>query len=181
MALSSQSDAELWKLILNDDYRAFTALFNRHWIRLYRTALKYIKDEEACEEVVHDLFLTIWRTKANLNIENFDHYLKAHKASPVLYKENYESYDKVFALNAGYERLEYSDLEKNLNEQLQVLPNRCQEIFVLSRIQHLSNLEIAEKLGVSKRTVENQLTHALRFIRGRMKHIALIVVILYLF
>lgn len=190
MALSSQSDAELWILILNDDYRAFTALFHRHWLRLYRTALKYIKDEEACEEVVHDLFLNIWKRKAHLNIENFDSYLKAatryqvyaylkvHKASPVLYREDYALEGKAFEFNSGYERMMYNDLEGELNQQMRLLPNRCQEIFVLSRIQQLSNLEIAEKLGVSKRTVENQLTHALRFIRGSIKYIAVIVILL---
>ncbi|WP_184545381.1 RNA polymerase sigma-70 factor [Mucilaginibacter sp. FT3.2] len=189
MALSFLSDADLWELILNDNYRAFTTLFQRHWLRLYRTALKYIKDEEACEEVVHDLFLNLWKRKAHLKIENFDHYLKAatryqvytylkaHKPSPVLYLEDYELDNKVVEFNNGYEKMMYNDLEGELNQQIQVLPNRCQEIFILSRIHKLSNMEIAEKLGVSKRTVENQLTHALRFIRGRMKHIAFIIAI----
>jgi len=189
MALSSLSDAGLWKLVQSDDYRAFTELFNRHWLRLYRTALKYIKDEKACQEVIHDLFLNLWKRKAFLFIENFDHYLKAAtryqvyayikmtKPSPVIYREDFELENQAFSLNHGYEKVLSHDLEDELNQQIKALPNRCQEIFVLSRMQHLSNAEIAEKLGVSKRTVENQLTHALHFIRGKFKYITILLMI----
>ena len=192
MALNSLSDADLWKLILADDNRAFTALFQRHWRRLYITAHKYIKDDEACEEVVHDLFLNLWKRKASLTIENFDNYLKAatryqvyayikaQKISAVEYREDYKLEDTAFELNSGHNKIMYHDLELELSHEMQLLPNRCKEIFLLSRIHHLSNNEIAERLGVSKRTVENQLTNALKFIRGCMKHITVILVMLYL-
>lgn len=193
MAISSLSDAELWTLILNDDYRAFSALFERHWLKLYNTALKYLHDEQASEEVVHDLFLNIWNRKQHLQINEFDKYFKAatryqvyayikkHKNARVVYMEmltesveasNYDNADK---------RIAYQDLENRLNNHLQLLPLRCKEIFLMSRMQHFSNLEIAQKLGINKRTVENQLTYALHSIRLNMKDILFSICVVFAF
>jgi RNA polymerase sigma-70 factor (family 1) len=190
MALSYLSDAELWNLILNDDYRAFTALFERYWLKMYNTALKYLHDEQASEEVVHDLFLNIWNRKSHLNIHEFDKYFKAatryqvyaylkkHKAAPVVYLDNVvESYDTHDYNNAD-KRIAYQELETRLNKHLMLLPLRCKEIFLMSRMQHYTNFEIAQKLGINKRTVENQLTYALQSIRVNMKDILFTVCIL---
>jgi RNA polymerase sigma-70 factor (family 1) len=189
MAYSFLSDADLWILVLDDDYRAFTALFERHWVRLYKTALRYIKDEEVCEEIVHDLFLNLWNRKKHLVISDFHKYLKAairyhvyaylkkHKASPLQLCEDMASEGNLVEMNTAYEKLMYRDMEAELNQQLKSLPQRCQEIFAMSRVEQLSNGEIAEKLGISKRTVENQITFALKFIRGHIKDIALLILL----
>lgn len=191
MALSSLSDAELWILILNDDYRAFTALFHRHWLKMYNTALRYLHDEQASEEVVHDLFLNIWNRKRHLNISEFDKYFKAatryqvyaylkkHKDTSVVYLDTVvESYD-VHDYNNADKTIAYKELETRLNKHLTMLPLRCKEIFLMSRMQHYTNFEIAEKLGINKRTVENQLTYALQSIRVNMKDILFSICILF--
>ncbi|WP_345954904.1 sigma-70 family RNA polymerase sigma factor [Mucilaginibacter sp. PAMB04168] len=188
MAYSSLSDANLWNLVIDDDYRAFTVLFQRHWVRLYKTALNYIKDEQVCEELIHNLFLNLWNRKRYLNINNFSAYLKVslryhvyaqlkkQKTSPIELQE--DLCDTVYELNAAYEKLCYRDMEDELHKQMKTLPLRCQEIFKLSRTEQLSNTEIAVKLGISKRTVENQITVALKYIRGHIKDIAMLMVIL---
>ncbi|CAM3780445.1 sigma-70 family RNA polymerase sigma factor [Mucilaginibacter galii] len=193
MALSSLSDAELWNLILTDDYRAFTALYERYWLKMYNTALKYLHDEQASEEVVHDLFLNIWNRKRHLEIKEFDKYFKAatryqvfaylkkHKHTPVVYMETVtESYD-AYDYNTADKSIAYKELELRLNSHLQLLPLRCKEIFLLSRMHHYTNFEIAQKLGINKRTVENQLTHALQSIRGNMKDILFSICVLFTF
>ena len=190
MANFSMSDAELWSLILKDDHHAFTILFKRHWLKLYRTSLRYIKDTEACEEVIHDLFLNIWRRKNYLTIINFEsyfkaaaryqvyNYLKKHKAVALEFRENISDEDAGYELNSGYEEISYDDLENQLNQHLRSLPERCQEIFQLSRKHQLNNSEIAERLGISKRTVENQITCALQSIRFNMKDIVIAILLL---
>ncbi|MDB5011249.1 MAG: polymerase sigma-70 factor [Mucilaginibacter sp.] len=192
MPLSSLSDADLWSLIVNDNYRAFTVLFQRYWLKLYKTAQKYIKDDQACEESVHDLFLNIWNRRNYLIINNFDHYLKASiryqvyahlkkaKLSLISYQENLHKDGLSFTVNNGYEKILYSELEEQLNEQLNALPDRCREIFLLSRKNHLTNTEISEKLSISKRTVENQITIALKHLRLYFKHIASFALLFYL-
>jgi RNA polymerase sigma-70 factor (family 1) len=183
MANCSLSDAELWNMIVNDNHHAFTIMFQRHWFKLYKTNLYYVKDAEACEEIIHDLFLNIWKRRSYLIINDFDKYFKAAaryqvyaylkklKSVPVEYREQLPEEVGGYELNAADEKLSYQELEGQLNQHLRALPGRCQEIFLLSRMQQLNNSEIAEKLGISKRTVENQITRALHCIRYNMKDI----------
>ena len=185
MAYCSLSDAELWDLIVNDDHHAFTIMFQRHWLRLYKSTLNYVKDSEASEEIIHDLFLNIWNRRKCLVINDFGKYftaatryqLYAHlkKNKPVVleYRENISEESNSFELNYAYEKISARDLETRLSLHLRSLPERCQEIFFLSRVQQLDNSEIAEKLGISKRTVENQISRALQCIRFNLKDIVI--------
>lgn len=184
MPLSSLTDAKLWSLILVDDYRAFTALYERHWLKLYRLSYRYIKDTDACEEVVHDLFVNLWRGRNNLIIQDYDSYLKAairyqvfaylkkSKKSILDFGNLYLEKETKVDSNIGYEKIAYAELENEVNQQLESLPKRCREVFLLSRKHYLTNNEIAEKLGISKRTVENQITCALKHLRVYLKHSA---------
>jgi len=152
--------------------------------------LRYIKDTEACEEVIHDLFLNIWRRRNYLTIVNFESYLKAatryqvysylkkHRLVALELRESISDKDGGYELNSGLEEISYKDLENQLNHHLRSLPERCQEIFYLSRKQQLNNSEIAERLGISKRTVENQITYALQCIRFNMKDIVIALLLL---
>jgi RNA polymerase sigma-70 factor (ECF subfamily) len=80
-------------------------------------------------------------------------------------------------MNDGELNIRYQELEKSVDRELEELPRRCKEIFTLSRREQLSNDEIASRLDISKRTVENQLTYALRHLRLSMRHF--LVLILY--
>ncbi len=183
MANCSLSDAELWNLIVKDDHKAFAAMFQRHWLRLYKTALQHVKDPEASEEIVHDLFLNIWNRRNFLVINDFDKYLKAatryqvyayikkNKTVTIEYRESLSEELEGYEVNTADEKIAYEELEGQLVYHLRSLPERCREIFFLSRVQQLNNNEIAEKLGISKRTVENQITRALQCIRFNMKDI----------
>jgi RNA polymerase sigma-70 factor (family 1) len=191
MANISLSDGELWNLIVKDNHHAFTMLFQRHWLRLYKTAQRYVKDDEAAEEIVHDLFLNIWKRREYLQINDFNKYfkaaaryqvyayLKAQKAVSLEYRDDISEENIGHELNSGQEKISYQELEDQLAHHLNSLPERCQEIFSLSRTYHLNNNEIAEKLGISKRTVENQITRALQSIRFNMKDIVTSLLALY--
>lgn len=182
MNLHSLSDVELWALIASDNYRAFIVLFDRYWARLYKTSKKYIDDKEVCEEIVHDLFLTLWDKRRQLDIQHFENYvtvaarnsvyarLQKMKRQPVVYTEEVDFGSNVYDINEGLDKIIYSELEQQLENQLDALPRRCKEIFLLSRRNHLSNAEIAEQLNISKRTVENQITIALKHLRDYMNN-----------
>ena len=188
MALSSLSDAELWNLILDDDCRAFSVLFQRHWLILYKTANKYLQDEQASEEVIHDLFLNIWNRKKNLVINDFNKYFKAairyqvysyrkkYMETPVIYLETLNDHNGYQTAHADTE-LTYRELKSRLYQHLNALPFRCKEVFLMSRFEHYSNFEIAKKLGINKRTVENYLTNALHSIRVNLDNILSVLMI----
>jgi RNA polymerase sigma-70 factor (family 1) len=179
----SDSDINLWSAIRNDDEAAFTIFFNRYWELLYNTSYRYTKDHEVSEEIVHDIFLNIWSRRKGLVITSFQNFFlkavryqiynrnNAAKLSIVAANESiFENYG--WEINNGESRLRETELDKELHSYLTQLPERCQQIFQMSRIGNLSNQEISFKLGISKRSVENQIALALKHLRICFKHIA---------
>ncbi|WP_066831253.1 RNA polymerase sigma factor [Rufibacter ruber] len=181
-----QPDAEVWQAIQQDDTKAFTALFERYWSRIFTTAFAHLKDREASEEIVHAIFLNLWNKRHQLQIESFPAYLKAAaryhvyrqmkqaRVIPLYYTDQLEALPPLTQANTGEEALRVQELDHQLDYELEKLPKRCQEIFLLSRKEQLSNEEIAQQLGISKRSVENQITVALRHLRLFLKNAAML-------
>jgi RNA polymerase sigma-70 factor (ECF subfamily) len=175
------SDKILLNLMREGDPASFNALFDRYWEMLYATVFSVCSDREVCSEIVHDIFLNIWLKREKLQIESFKAYILASaryhvyrhvknaRKKSLEYREDLE-YSSRISMNDGELNIRYQDLEKSVDRELDELPRRCKEIFTLSRREQLSNDEIATRLDISKRTVENQLTHALRHLRLSMKH-----------
>ncbi|HMG07179.1 MAG TPA: RNA polymerase sigma-70 factor [Mucilaginibacter sp.] len=191
MFVSPLSDVELWNAICCNDELAFTALFDRYWVRLYKTAVRYLKDHEASEEVVHDVFLNIWKRRHQLEIESFPNFLltairyqvynRMRSAKPRVILTAADIELNELDHNKGENRIKDQELQQELNQYLDQLPKRCQEIFYMSRVNQLSNQEIAGRLGISKRTVENQITAALKHLRVSFKNIWIITLLWYIF
>jgi RNA polymerase sigma-70 factor (family 1) len=186
MTKNSFTDDELWKSVVMDSSQAFATLYNRYWKKLYQTTLYYLKDTDTAEQVLQDVFVVLWKKRAQLKIDNFKAYiyitaryhvfthLRAAKLDPVEYIEHYTENLEQADYNIAEEKLNYNDLMVQLEQNLKKLPKRCREIFWMSRIENLSNEEIALKLGISKRTVENQITQALSHLRSVYKNLSAI-------
>lgn len=183
------SDAELWDAIKQGDAKSFEVLFERYWAPVFTTAFSYCKDREACADIVHDLFLTLWQKRGQLQIDSFPSYLKAAaryhifrhlrtaKVKPLEYTENISPFASGLVAHHGEEQMLYLELETKVESYLESLPKRCREIFLLSRKEHLSNDEIALRLQISKRSVENQLTHALQHLKLSMKDLVTMLIL----
>jgi RNA polymerase sigma factor (sigma-70 family) len=180
--MSSQSDNELWSRVTNGDGDAFAHLYHRYSRQLYKTAGFYLKDSSLAEEVVHDVFVVLWQRRTSLKINNFPSYiqvttryhvykkLKEAKISPIEYVEAYEEVPDSRAGQPLTYKLSQEDFETELKGYLQGVPKRCSEIFLLSRVKQLSNTEIASFLNIKRVTVENQITHALKYLRSFLGH-----------
>lgn len=180
--MSSQSDNELWSRVTAGDGDAFVDLYNKYSRQLYKTAAFYLKDSSLAEEVVHDVFVILWQRRTFLKINNFPSYivvttryhvykkLKEAKISPIQYIEAYEEVPDIPAGQSATYKLAQEDFETELKGYLQGVPKRCSEIFLLSRVKQLSNAEIASFLGIKRVTVENQITHALKYLRSFLGH-----------
>lgn len=183
------SDEILFNLMKEGDLNSFNTLFERYWKKLYATVYSNCTDNEVCSEIVHDIFLKLWLRREKLQIGNFKAYitasaryqiyrhLKSVTKSSLEYREDLEFINQV-AVNDGENNIHYRELERRVEEELEELPKRCKEIFTLSRKEQLTNEEIAKRLDISKRTVENQLTHALRHLRVSMRHFMTLFIIL---
>src|ERR1700752_1275020 len=144
MFKSPLSDIELWNAIRCNDELAFTALFDRYWVRLYKTAVLYLKDHEAGEEVVHDVFLNIWERRHQLEIESFPNFLltaipyqvynRMRSAKPRVILTATDIELNELDHNKGENRIKDQELQQELNQYLDQLPKRCQEIFYMSRV-----------------------------------------------
>ena len=192
MPANLPSDATLLNLIKAGDLDSFNILFERYWEKLFATVFSVCPDTEVCSEIVHDIFLNLWLRREKLQIEYFQGYITASaryqiyrhlkniKRKSIEYREDLD-FGNLVAVNDGESNIRYRELEKKVEEELEELPSRCREIFTLSRMQQLSNDEIAARLDISKRTVENQLTYALRHLRLSIRHFLFIIYTLLAF
>lgn len=186
-----RSDQALWHAVQYDDGSAFKTLFERYWARLYATCFRYLKNQETCEDAMHDIFLNIWDRRKTLEIRSFENYLlnavryKAYnlireKKLSITYIDDSLISEAIISAQKADEKLNEQELQNEVCSYLHQLPKRCQEIFQLSRFNNLSNDEIAVQLGISKRSVENQITLALKHLRICLKHTALVAILLML-
>ena len=181
MLSQNTTDEELWEAIRKDEVPAFKALYERYWSSIFSTAWSHLHDRAACTEIVQDIFLSIWLKRRQLKMNSPYHYLtmaaryQVYKRlrqkgnQKIIYTDSLQETSTVsHTLNEGEYDLRYAELQVSVDKYLKELPDRCQEIFNLSRKEQLSIAEIAERLGISRRTVENQLTRALQHLRNSL-------------
>lgn len=170
------SDQELVKLLVGNDQYAFEQLYERHWFPLYQSAFYLLRDTDASKDIVQDVFLWIWANRHTLNVENPKAYLKAavrFKVANFIRAGNIrESFFGDLANSSpnplskgGDETTQFKELQQVIHEVILQLPGKCREVYLLSREEGLSNREIAERLGISVKTVEAQMTIALKRLR----------------
>jgi RNA polymerase sigma-70 factor (family 1) len=179
------SDSELARKINTGEKTAYQELFERYAPRIYQFSLSYLKNKPDAEELVQDVFLKIWEKRELLdrskNIKSLIFKIAVNTIYDFIRRKNIENAFNDFAkanFEPGTENTWHSvifeDLKKNLQIIVAHLPEQQQKIFNLSKINGLTNDEIAEQLQISKRTVENHLYRALSFLKEHFKNESLI-------
>jgi RNA polymerase sigma-70 factor (family 1) len=171
--IQDRTEKELLELLRQDDSEAFEEIYKKHFNRLYSHAFKMLKDKAVCKDIVQEIFVQLWTKRHTQDIQALDAYLTAITRFQVFKtirsSRRYEDlFDAEHELPVCY-TTEYSVTEKEilmvLSGGIAQLPEKCQAIFTMSRMEHLSTKEIALKLAIAPKTVENQLTIALRKLR----------------
>jgi RNA polymerase sigma-70 factor (family 1) len=156
---------------------SFNTLYNEYSGRLYRFALGYLKSEAEAEELVQEVFTIIWEKRADLKEElSFKSFLftiafniiKKHFRTKAYLSEYFKTRINTDQDIQTSQKIVYDSLYQFISELVNQLPYRRKEIFIKSRIEGLSIKEIADELMISHKTVENQLTDALKFIRTNL-------------
>lgn len=160
--------------------RKFEILFKEHFTGLCYFAQKYLGDVDSSKEVVHAVFVKIWENRSEFDFEKpAKSYLFTsvyNRSMNVLRdKKKFYSSDDDEALSATIETGEYTDtmelseLEGQIKMAIQKLPEKCREIFELNRFEGKKYGEIAEELNISVKTVEGQMSKALKVLRTELK------------
>lgn len=157
----------------------FEEVFKTNFKGLYAYAFTIVKDDVMAEEIVQNVFCRLWEKRSQLNISTS---ITAYLYRSVYHESlNYLKHLKVRAAYSRYAQLaQYSkaesaekkvmltDLEKRLNQALAELPEQCRTIFQMSRFEELKYQEIADRMGLSVKTIENQMGKALKILRRKL-------------
>ncbi|SFF27195.1 RNA polymerase sigma factor [Flavobacterium xueshanense] len=170
------SDTELQKKLQRQDQLAFEVLFDRYWKRLYSFAFKIYKEEAICEDIVQEIFITLWEKSINTNIVNLEGYLLRavkYKVANYIRDLKFDSGHVEILQNIPHpsktdKHLVYQEFEAGIFMEIKKLPPRSQEVLILSRLEHYTNIEIAQKLGLSVRTVEKHISDALKLLKMKI-------------
>ena len=158
---------------------AFEKIFRRYWYRVYKAVFAQIKSHEDAEEIVQDLFSALWDKRNILVIPDLSNYLLAAARKRVLnyfrsgkVREKYKEYYlqlNAFVENSISATVESNELNQLVEQIVEQLPKKTQEIFRLNRFEGYSIGEIAEKLNVPKRTIGYHLTKSLKELQLHLK------------
>ncbi len=170
------TDLELFALIASGNEIAYRQFYDRHWNRIFSTAVTYLKSAPAAEDVVQEVFLKLWSKRATLKeVDNPAGYLyimcrnmlinSLHRQLEL--NELTEQQIEVLpgSLLHPHQVVDIKELSEKINAAVLHLPPQQQTIFRLSREQGLNHEEIAARLGIEKTTVKNHIVRALNNLR----------------
>ncbi len=174
----TDSSEQLWLAQLRaGDESALRRIFDRHYALLMGDIYRIVPDEDTCQDLAQEVFVELWKKRAELDIHtSLRAYLRRAAVNRAL---NYLKTSRRFSFDEPENiantadtsehdirhKNEQDSLEKALHEAIDTLPEKCRLVFSLSRFEHLSHREIAEQLGISVKTIENQITKAMKLLR----------------
>jgi len=171
------TDEELVLMLEDENISAFEEIYNRYWAKLYSSAYKRTSSKEASEEIVQDLFTSLWVNKNKIEstltaylytavrYRVFNYYSKEYVRRN--YHESVQDIDRGID-NSTEETILLNDLTKHIEKEVSLLPIKCRSVYSLSRNENKSNKEIAAVLGISEKTVENHMTKALKRLKVKL-------------
>ena len=170
--ITLEKEQELLRHIKKDDHKAFRQLFDIYYKYLVVTVYNVSGNLDVARDMAQDTFADLWNRRQKIQIESslksylrrtvlnktFNHFkLKANKY------DDLESIHVQANMEAGaQQRLEAQEMEQIIHGAIQALPEKCRLVFTLARLEGLTHKGIATQLGISTKTVENQMTKAMK-------------------
>lgn len=182
--------------MITKDLSLIEELFKTHYKSLINYACKYVFNKSVADDVIQDVFMSVWINRENIDFET--KYIKSYLFKAVRSRcLNYiQSVKDSLSLNIddvsfiiqkeifsgrAYDNLLLEDLEREIANSIDSLPPQCKKIFIHSRVDHLKNKEIAGMLGISEKAVEKQITKALSEIRKHLIKVNLLSALFFLY
>ncbi|MCB0658348.1 MAG: RNA polymerase sigma-70 factor [Saprospiraceae bacterium] len=181
MEQSLQGANEILQLILSQDPRGLTWIYTHYYQDLVRIAYQITRDVDLAEDAVQESLIYFWDRREAIQVsQSLFGYLRrmcVHRSLRKMQQENRRTELPEYKLSeeVDHDPLEYDELQSTIQEAIAALPDRCEEVFRYSREDQLTYVEIADRMGISVKTVENQMTKALRLLRDKLRdHLTII-------
>jgi len=182
-------DEQIARLLSNKDEATFERVFKTHYKSLHAYAFTMLKDEDEAEEMVQQVFFKLWERSENLSFSSSIPaylYRAVHNESLNFLKHQkvkaghqmHVAYSMKNTSEQAHGKLTGKELEQKFREALNELPEQCRTVFQLSRFEDLKYKDIAEKLDISVKTVENHMVKALKILRTKLVDFLTLILIL---
>lgn len=173
--MKNLTDWQLISAIKLSNSSAFDLMFDRHWNKLYKIAMSRLQDTDDVQDILQEVFISIWNRRYNLNITgSVEAYLVgavkfaiiSHlRSNKVKQQQLNEAMQRINILESAVDDLsDYFQLEKLLEETVNTMPLMLKQVYLL-RSDNLSVKEIADQLGLADQTVKNYIAEVLRRLR----------------
>lgn len=183
------TDQELVSLIKQDSRGAFEEIYDRYKFLLLTHALNKLRNREEARDILQEAFVYLWNKRLSISDENLGGYLYTVVRHMILnrlardkYRKQYFDALQQFATEGNVEtdfRIREQQLQHLIETEIAALPSKMREVFELSRKQHLTHRQIADRLGITEQTVSKQITNALKILRTRLSLVAYLYLILF--
>lgn len=180
--VSKLSDNELVALLKATDHAAFAEIYKRYWQKLYATAVHKIDDFSEAEDLVQQLFVTLWERREQLEISSsLSSYLAVAvkyrvfkslaKASRYAHFASEQAVEEAIGTtdNSTQEWLEFEEVRHRLAELVATLPDKCRLVYQMTREEGLSQKQTAEILNISEKTVQSHMNSAYKVLKNGLK------------
>jgi RNA polymerase sigma factor (sigma-70 family) len=168
------TDAQLLELLAHGDRVAFDTIYDRYWKVMYQPAYKRLRNKQQCREIIQEVFIDLWLRRGQVDINNIKAYLltavrfQIYKMVPKE-KVNLAFFELHETASVCFSGAEANIIEKELmrlvKTWLDVLPEKRRRMFLMHTEDNLSTKEIAKRLSVSQKTVQNQVATAMHGLR----------------
>lgn len=172
------SDELLVKLLRIGEQEAFEEIYKRYWQKLLRSAQFKIRSKETIEEILQDLFISLWEKREKVEIGNLEAYLNTslkyliiNQIKKQILQEKFVeySYNKNELTEDVDESVAFNELSAAIEQAIKQLPEKTQQIFRLNRLEYKSVKEISTLLDTPERTVEYHITQSLKALRIHLR------------
>ncbi|HEY4208676.1 MAG TPA: RNA polymerase sigma-70 factor [Puia sp.] len=173
------TDTTIIRLLKDRNETGFEQVFKFYFKNLHRYALTILQDHDQAEDIVQNVFYKLWDKMDSLHFQDsiaaylyravYNESLNHLKHKKV--RLNYQTYitrNMKDQTDGAHRKVMFSELERRLQSAINELPEQCRAIFQMSRFEELRYLEIAQRLGISVKTVENQMGKALKLLRAKL-------------
>ena len=162
------------------DKKAYETIFKAYYKSVFISALRITKDKNTADDACQEVFLELWKNKAKLKITSslkaYLHRGAVNRSLNIIKSRNRhagqdleQTIEPTSKADTPQQITEYKELKSTIDEGINQLPERCRLVFVLSRHEGKKYKEIAEIMGISVKTVENQMLKALKTLRAIVK------------